>query len=163
MEKGVIRLLRTPLREGEPPYALSNIDQGLFVDGNKKGEKMPRTFRHAQILKDGRLLWELPDTEINREMVNTMLPTIPNPPFAYSVEFPSAVGKPKAPENSDGTGKVPPAAPPATEGKPKVRKPKAAKAEAPAPKTDPQPAPPVPQEQGRKPSRSKGKTASGGK
>jgi hypothetical protein len=88
MGKGVIRLLRTPLREGEPAYAITNVDQGLFVDGAKKGEKMPRTHRHASILEDGRMLWELPDTELNRKLAESMLPTAENPPFAYSVEYP---------------------------------------------------------------------------
>lgn len=88
MGKGVIRLFRTPLREGEPAYAICNVDQGLFVDGNKKGEKMPRTNRLPTILEDGRMQWEIPDTEINRVMVKSMLPTSENPPFAYSVEYP---------------------------------------------------------------------------
>lgn len=171
MSKGVIRLLRTPLREGETAYAMTNVDQGLFVDGAKKGEKMPRTHRHAQILPDGRLLWEFPDTEINRVTVQSMLPQIPNPPFAYSVELPEGV-------TAAGAAVTAPAPDPAFTPIPKaVRKPKAAKAAkvpkekaAKAPKAaavvqnaDPQPAPPVPQGQGRKPSRSKGKTASGGK
>lgn len=138
MGKGVIRLLRTPLREGEPPYAIVNVDQGLFLDGNKKGGKMPRTHRHAQILPDGRMLWELPDTEINRNMAQSMLPTTPNPPFAYSVELP------EDDLTEDEEIEVP--------GEPVH-----------VPHADPQPAPPVRKVRGRKPSRSKGKTQSGDK
>jgi hypothetical protein len=139
MGKGVIRLLRTPLREGEPAYAISNVDQGLYVEGNKKGEKMPRTFRHAQVLEDGRLLWELPDTEINRNMVNSMLPQIPNPPFAYSVEFPEDHLEEDEEHEVQGEALH-------------------------VPHADPQPAPPVLKRRGRKPKGSKGeKSAPGGK
>jgi hypothetical protein len=93
MAAGVIRLLRTPLLEGEVPYAMTNVDQGLFVNGAKKGEKMPRTHRKAEVLPDGRLVWELPDTEPNRQLAESLLPTTPNPPFAYSVEYPDASPK----------------------------------------------------------------------
>lgn len=138
MGKHVIRLLRTPLREGEVSYALTNVDQGLFEDGAKKGEKMPRTHRHASILEDGRMQWELPDTELNRKMVQSMLPTIDNPPFAYSVEYPEdhmdEDEEHTVPGESDHV-----------------------------PFADPQPAPPVRKVRGRGKSRSKEKTVPGGK
>lgn len=149
MGVGVIRLLRTPLRVGEPPYAICNVDQGLYVDGAKKGEKMPRTHRLAQVLPsatledgtvvpDGRLLWELPDTEVNRAMVQSMLPTVENPPFAYSVEYPEDLLEDT--EEIEVPGEAPH-----------------------IPHADPQPAPPVRKVRGRKQSRSKEKTASGDK
>jgi hypothetical protein len=162
MGPGVIRLLRTPLREGEEPYAITNVDQGLHKDGFKKGEKMPLTHRHAQVLQDGRMLWELPNTDANRKLAESMLPTIPNPPFAYSVEYPPAAGE--AAKASPALDPVKVAKAPKAPAAP--RKPKAAKAVKESPvvqNADPQPAPPASQEEGRKPSRSKGKTASGGK
>ena len=137
MGKGVIRLLRTPLREGEVSYAICNVDQGLYGDGPKKGEKMPRTHRQVVILPDGRMLWELPDTELNRVMAQSMLPTTENPPFAYSVEYPEDA------LTEDEEHEVPGEA-------------------SHVPHADPQPAPPRRKVRGRKPSRSKG-TASGDK
>lgn len=130
MGSGVIRLLRTPLREGEPPYAMCNVDQGLHVAGNKKGEKMPRTTRLPTILEDKRIQWELPDNEANRTMVQGLLPTRENPPFAYSVEFPEDHME------EDQVHEVP--------GEPVH-----------VPHADPQPAPPILKKRGRKPSRSK--------
>jgi hypothetical protein len=138
MGKGVIRLLRTPLREGEPSYAICNVDQGLYVDGAKKGEKMPRTHRLPTILPDGRMQWELPDTELNRVLAKSMLPTKENPPFAYSVEYPEDA------MTEDEEHEVPGEAPH-------------------VPHADPQPVPPVRKVRGRKSSRSKEKTASGDK
>lgn len=136
MGLGVIRLLRTPLREGEISYAICNVDQGLFVDGAKKGEKMPRTHRLPSILEDGRMLWELPDTEVNRKMVTSLLPTTENPPFAYSVEYPEDA------MTEDEEHEVP--------VEPEH-----------VPHADPQPAPLVRKVRGRRPSRSKEKSASG--
>ena len=87
MADGVLRLYRSPLREGEPLYTLSNIDQGIYVDGVHKDEKKPkRQSVFPVILPDGRMMWEMLDNEANRKFCEAHLPTSENPPFAYSME-----------------------------------------------------------------------------
>lgn len=89
MADGTIRLLRSPLREGEALYSLSNIDQGRYEIGDKKGDKKPkRQSVFPTILEDGRMCWEMLDSEENRKYCAAFLPTMENPPFAYSVEYP---------------------------------------------------------------------------
>lgn len=89
MAVGVIRLYRSPLREGEPLYSLSNIDQGRYLFGEKKDEKMPKKQSvFPTILEDGRLCWEMLDSETNRKYCEAFLPQTQNPPVVYSVGYP---------------------------------------------------------------------------
>lgn len=87
MAIGTIRLFRSPLLKGEPLYALSGFDQGLYPDGAHKGERMPKRFNiMPTTMKDGRLMWEMMDTEENRAYCEALKPQSKNPPFAYSYE-----------------------------------------------------------------------------
>jgi hypothetical protein len=87
MDGGTIRLIRTPLREGESLYTLSNIDQGIYTDGVHKDERKPkRQSVFPVILPDGRMCWEMLDNKENRAFCEAHLPTSENPPFAYSME-----------------------------------------------------------------------------
>lgn len=89
MDSGLIKLYRTPLREGESVYTIGNIEQGIFEDGNHKGEKKPLLMSlKATITEDGRLLWTMLDTPGNRAYCASHLPQSENPPFAYSVVYP---------------------------------------------------------------------------
>lgn len=88
MAAGVIRLIRTPLLEGEPAYALGNIYLGTFPDGNFKGQRKPKVERLPQVLEDGRLLWEMPDNEENRKLTESFLPTAPTARFSFTRELP---------------------------------------------------------------------------
>lgn len=91
---GLIKLSRSPLLEGEPIYALGNIDQGMVMEGAHKGETKPKLQGMVpQVLEDGSLLWELLDSEMNRVLCKSLLPKKPNPPFAYSVIYPEDVVK----------------------------------------------------------------------
>lgn len=84
---GVLRLYRTPLREGEPIYSLGGIDQGFYADGVHKGDKKPQLQSVLPVvLEDGRLCWEILDSEENRSLCQALLPTLAIPPFAYSLE-----------------------------------------------------------------------------
>lgn len=108
MGAGVIRLIRTPLREGEVVYGIGQIFVGVYTDGYLKGQDLPRPTRLPTVLADGRLLWELPDNEQNRKLAEGFLPKIENPPFAYSVEYPEDDPKPKGdgkPPKPKGDGK----------------------------------------------------------
>jgi hypothetical protein len=90
MGSGLIKLYRTPLREGEPVYSIGNIEQGIFEDGNHKGEKKPLLMSLKPTLtEDGRMLWEMMDTPGNRAYCASLLPQRENPPFAYSVVYPN--------------------------------------------------------------------------
>jgi hypothetical protein len=95
MDTGVIRLIRTPLLEGEVVYGIGEIFVGVYTDGHLKGQDLPRPTRLPTVLADGRLLWELPDNEQNRKMAQRFLPTTENPRFSYSVEYPEDESKPK--------------------------------------------------------------------
>lgn len=89
MTSGMISLFRSPLLEGESVYTLSNIDQGYFTEGYKKGERKPA--RHnviPKVLEDGRLEWEMMDTELNRAFCESLIPTLPDPVIAYSIGYP---------------------------------------------------------------------------
>ncbi len=82
-----LRLYRSPLREGESVYCLGNIEQGVYEDGNHKGEKKPKLESvRPSVLSDGRLCWDMADTEGNRALCQSLLPTIDAPPFAYSLD-----------------------------------------------------------------------------
>lgn len=89
MGTGLIKLYRTPLRDGEPMYSIGNIEQGIFEDGIHKGEKKPVLMSlQPSFADDGRILWEMMDTEANRAYCVALLPQSENPPFAYSVVYP---------------------------------------------------------------------------
>jgi hypothetical protein len=89
MNDGLIKLYRTPLREGETVYTIGNIEQGIFEDGYHKGERKPPIMSlKPSVLDDGRLLWEMMDTPGNRAYCESLLPKSENPPFAYSVVYP---------------------------------------------------------------------------
>lgn len=92
MDSGLIKLYRSPLRDGESVYTIGCIEQGFFEDGNHKGEKKPLLMSvKATITEDGRLFWTMMDTPGNRAYCATLLPQIENPPFAYSVVYPGEV------------------------------------------------------------------------
>jgi hypothetical protein len=89
MSTGLIKLYRTPLREGETVYTIGNIEQGIFEDGAHKGEKKPVLMSlKPSLMDDGRMLWEMLDTPGNRAYCASLLPQTENPPFAYSVVYP---------------------------------------------------------------------------
>lgn len=89
MSTGLIKLYRTPLREGESVYTIGNIEQGVFEDGIHKGDKKPVLMSlKPRLVDDGRLLWEMLDTPGNRAYCAGLLPQTENPPFAYSVVYP---------------------------------------------------------------------------
>jgi hypothetical protein len=88
MGSGVIRLYRSPLREGEPLYTLSEIDQGFFDSGERKGERRPKKQNLLpQVEEDGRLVWTMLDSEENRAYCTAFLPTTENPSAVYSFEL----------------------------------------------------------------------------
>jgi hypothetical protein len=91
MAAGVIRLIRTPLIEGEVVYGIGEIFVGVYTDGYLKGQDLPRPTRLPTVLADGRLLWELPDNEQNRKLAQRFLPTTESPRFSFSVEYPEDV------------------------------------------------------------------------
>lgn len=89
MSTGLIKLYRTPLREGESVYTIGNIEQGIFEDGIHKGEKKPVLMSlKPSLMDDGRMLWEMLDTPGNRAYCESMLPKTETPSFAYSVVYP---------------------------------------------------------------------------
>ena len=86
MGDGMLHLYRSPLREGESVYTLGGIDQGAFSEGVHKGEKKPKLqSMFPEVMDDGRLCWRILDSEENRTLCQGLLPTLENPPFAYSV------------------------------------------------------------------------------
>lgn len=89
MADGILRLYRSPLKDGEPLYTLSNIDQGRWLEGVHKDEKKPkRQSVFPTVLEDGRLMWEMLDSVENRTYCAGFLSDAENPPFVYSVEYP---------------------------------------------------------------------------
>lgn len=95
MATGAIRLIRTPLIDGETVYGIGNIFVGTYADGYLKGQDLPRPTLLPTVLDDGRLLWELPDNEQNRKLVEGYLPTSDKSKFSFSVEYPEDAGKPQ--------------------------------------------------------------------
>jgi hypothetical protein len=99
MDSGLIKLYRSPLLEGESVYTIGNIEQGIFEDGNHKGEKKPLLMSvKATLTEDGRMLWTMTDTPGNRAYCASLLPQIDSPPFAYSVVYPEDKESVKTPE-----------------------------------------------------------------
>ena len=83
---GILKLFRSPLREGESPYTLGGIDQGTYEEGIHAGEKRPKLLSlKPEVLEDGRMMWAMMDTPENRLYCEAMLPTTENPSVTYSI------------------------------------------------------------------------------